>query len=68
MRGKTPWKAAAAAILASGALTLLAALGALERLDLAASDALYQNRQDFDGDIVLVSIDQRALEEIGPFT
>ena len=67
MRKKTQWKAAAAALLTAGALTFLAALGALERLDLAASDALYQSRQAFDGNIVLVSIDQRALEEIGPY-
>ena len=67
MGKKTQWKAAAAALLTAGALTLLAALGALERLDLAASDALYQSRRDFDGNVVLVSIDQRTLEEIGPY-
>ncbi len=35
--------------------------------DLAAGDALYQSRSAPDGEIVLVGIDQRALEEIGPY-
>ena len=38
-----------------------------DRADLAASDAWYQARESADGDIVLVGIDQRALEEIGPY-
>ena len=67
MKKKTQWKTAAAALLAAGTLTLLAALGVLESPDLTASDALYQSRQSFDGDIVLVGIDERALEEIGPY-
>ena len=61
-------KAAAVALLATGALTLLAALGVLAEPDQTVSDAFYQRRQAFDGDIVLVGIDQRALEEIGPYT
>lgn len=52
---------------ASGALTLLAGLGALRGIDRAASDLWYQSRSASDGDIVLVGIDQRALEEIGPY-
>lgn len=52
---------------AAGALVLLAGLGVLDRADLAASDAWYQARESADGDIVLVGIDQRALEEIGPY-
>ena len=67
MKMKIKWKTALAALLAAGALTLLAGLGALEGPDRTASDAFYQNRQPFDGDIVLVGIDQKALEEIGPF-
>ena len=53
---------------AAGALVLLAGLGVLDRADLAASDAWYQARESADGDIVLVGIDQRALEEIGPYS
>lgn len=52
---------------ASGALTLLAGLGALRGIDRAVSDLWYQSRSASDGDIVLVGIDQRALEEIGPY-
>ena len=52
---------------AAGALTLLAGLGALRGIDRAASDLWYQSRSASDGDIVLVGIDQRALEEIGPY-
>lgn len=52
---------------AAGVLTLLAGLGALRGIDRAASDLWYQSRSASDGDIVLVGIDQRALEEIGPY-
>jgi len=55
------------AVLAAGVLTLLAGLGVLAYPDLAADDALYQSRSAPDGEIVLVGIDQRALEEIGPY-
>lgn len=55
------------ALLVAGALTLLASSGLFRSLDWAASDAWYQSRQSFEGDIVLVGIDQRALEEIGPY-
>lgn len=48
-------------------MTLLAASGLLSRADLAVSDAFYQSRSASDGEIVLIGIDQRALEEIGPY-
>lgn len=56
------------ALAIAGALTLLAGLGVLKGPDLAASDALYQRRTASDGQIVLVGIDQRALEELGPYS
>lgn len=56
------WGAAAACI-----LTLLAGLGLLDRADQTASDAWYQQRSALDGEIILVGIDQRALDEIGPY-
>lgn len=56
-----------AALACAGALTLLAGTGLLRNLDWIASDAWYQSTQPFDGDIVLVGIDQRAIEEIGPY-
>lgn len=51
----------------AGALTLLASSELFRNLDWAVSDAWYQSRQSFEGDIVLVGIDQRALDEIGPY-
>lgn len=53
---------------AAGLLTLLIASGLLKRADLTVSDALYQSRSASDGKIVIVGIDQRALEEIGPYS
>lgn len=55
------------ALAAAGTLTLLTGLGYLEGADLAVSDAWYRDFESQDGDIVLVGIDQRALEEIGPY-
>ncbi len=61
-------KTALLALAIAGGLTLLAGLGVLKRADLALSDGLYQRREPSDGQIVLVGIDQRALEEIGPYS
>lgn len=68
MKGQKWIKGTAAALAAAGVLTLLAALGLLERIDLAASDAWYQQPEPSDGEIVLVEIDQRAIDELGPFS
>ena len=65
---KTKWKTAAAALLVAGALTLLAGLGVLDGPDQTVSDALYQSPEFFDGDIVLVGVDQKAFDEFGPYT
>lgn len=54
-------------VLMAAVLTLLASSGILDNADLAASDAFYQSRSASDGEIVLVGIDQRALEDIGPY-
>lgn len=56
-----------AALAAAGLLTALAGLGALRALDRAASDAWYQSKSAFDGNIVLVGIDQRAIAGLGPY-
>ena len=56
-----------AALAAAAALTLLARSGLLNSADLAAADAWYQTPGAPEEDIVLVGIDQRALEEIGPY-
>lgn len=67
MKTRKQIKTALLALAVAGGLTLLAGLGALGRADLAVSDMLYQQRESSDGQIVLVGIDQRALEEIGPY-
>ena len=60
-------KTAAVGAVLAGMLTLLAGLGVLKRPDLTFSDLLYQQRSASDGKIVLVGIDQKALEEYGPY-
>ena len=60
-------RTAPAALMVAALMTLPAALGLLNQVDWAASDAWYQTPQSFDEGIVLVGIDQRAIEEIGPY-
>ena len=54
------------ALLVSAALTAVAASGWLSSADGAVSDALYQQPTGADGEIVVIGIDQRALDELGP--
>ena len=61
-RKKTLWGLAAAA-----GLTLLAGIGLLEKADLRALDLWYQTRRPTGGEVVMVEIDDRALEVIGPY-
>ena len=51
----------------AGALTLLCGTDLLDAEDHAAADALYQHRSAADGEIVLVGIDDRAIEQFGPY-
>lgn len=55
------------ALACAAAMTALAASGFLSAADGAASDRLYQRPGGTDGEIVVIGIDQRALEELGPF-
>lgn len=55
-------------VLAAGLVTALMASGILDHADLAVSDRFYQSRSASDGEIVLVGIDQKALEDIGPYS
>lgn len=50
-----------------GVLVLLTGLGVLERPDLTVSDALYQERVATDGKIVIIGIDEKALDKYGPY-
>ena len=56
----------AIALLAAAVLTAVAASGLLENADGAASDRIYQRPGGTDGEIVVIGIDRRALEELGP--
>lgn len=64
-----PWaKTLLAGLAAAAGLTLLMGLGLLDRLDRAAADALYQSPSAREGEIVLVGIDQRAIDALGPYS
>ncbi len=67
IRWKNRWRTIVGALLVSLALTLFAASGIWTRANYAASDAWYQHTMAAGGKIVLVGIDQKALEEIGPY-
>ncbi len=55
-----------AALVVAILFVVLAATGILDNPDGVVSDALYQKEQATDGEIVVIGMDQRALEEIGP--
>lgn len=66
-RTKQTWKLLLCVFAIAGTLTLLAGTGILEKADLTASDALYQTPRASEEYIVLIGIDDRALEELGPY-
>ena len=53
-------------LLIAAVLTAIAASGVLRAPDGVVSDAFYQHRSATDGQIVILGMDQRALEELGP--
>ena len=56
-----------AALAASGLLMVLAASGLLDKADWSVSDAWYQSRSTPEEDVDLVGIDERTIQEIGPY-
>lgn len=54
-------------VLLSCITVLLLLSGLFKNADLALSDRLYQHRQATDGNIVIVGIDQKALDTYGPY-
>ena len=56
----------AAALLAAAAMTAVAASGILRTAESAVSDALYQHPVATDGEIVIIGMDQYALDQLGP--
>lgn len=56
-------------LLASAVVTLIiAGTGVLNRPDTIVSDAWYQSPKALDGEIIVIGIDDRALNEIGPYS
>ncbi len=55
------------ALLLASVFTLIAYIGVLDTLDGIVSDKLYQEQESADGEIIVIGIDQKALNEIGPF-
>lgn len=55
------------AFIVAVAATAVAASGLLYRADNALDDALYQQEKVLDGNIFVIGIDARSLEELGPF-
>ena len=56
-------------LLASAVVTLIiAGTGVLNRPDTIISDAWYQSPKALDGEIIVIGIDDRALNEIGPYS
>ena len=56
----------AASLLAAAVFTAVAGFGLLDSPDGAVSDALYHRETASDGEIVVVGMDQRALDALGP--
>ncbi len=55
-----------AAILGAAILTAVAWSGILDSVDGTVSDALYQHPEMTDGEIIVIGMDQRAVEALGP--
>ena len=54
-------------VLTAAAVTLVIGAGALKTIEYKWSDRFYQERSASSGQIVLIGIDDRALEDIGPY-
>ena len=54
-------------LIASLAVTVLIGAGALKRVDRWAQDSLFQRRGATSTDILIIGIDEEALEELGPY-
>ena len=55
-----------AAVLAAAILTAIAAFGILDQPDYTVSDFVYQSSAATDGEIVVIGMDQRAVDALGP--
>ena len=55
------------ALLSALAVVLICAAGALNRPDKWLQDTLYEHPEAVSGDVVIIGIDEKALEELGPY-
>ena len=63
---KTTWLKIGVSVLVTAVLCLIAWSGILTGIDGSVSDLLYQRPGMTDGEIVVIGMDQRAVEELGP--
>lgn len=61
------WKPCMAALAAAAVLTAAAASGIFYRIDCLLSDTFYQEPRATEGQVLVIGIDARALEDLGPF-
>lgn len=61
------WKKALVSLICAAVFTAAAGLGAFYSADQMLSDSLYQSPKVLDGNIIVVGIDDRAMEDIGPY-
>ena len=53
-------------LLCAAVLTAIAGFGLLNQMDASVCDALYQHEYAADGEILVIGMDQRAVNELGP--
>ena len=63
---KPGWKEVLIFLASAAGLTILAMTGIFYKAEQTLADAWYQESRALDGNIVLVGIDQKALDAIGP--
>ena len=66
MKHKEQLKKLAAALLAAAIITAIFLSGWLFTTDARASDLLYQHARPTDGEIIVIGMDQRAIDMLGP--
>ncbi|MBR1451276.1 MAG: CHASE2 domain-containing protein, partial [Lachnospiraceae bacterium] len=68
MKRYKQYKSILLSLLAAALVTLIiSAFGGVQRMDRWLQDALFQSPKALDGTIIVIGIDDRALEEIGPY-
>ena len=66
MKKRKMWLRIGISLLAAAVLCLIAWSGVFDEIDGSVSDMLYQRPGMTDGEIIVIGMDQRAVEELGP--